>query len=155
MEKGFRKTEITEEIFARIKGKSYKDYCTLPLSELSYLQVLHWDFDEYDAVDEAAMADNNSSAFNYRTISYSDVLSNHSLGRAIDINPLYNPYVKMVDGRLSCEPTNGAAYMDREREFPHKITAEDPCCQIFKKHGFAWGGDWEHAKDYQHFDKVE
>ena len=23
---------------------------------------------------------------------------------------------------------------------------------VFAEHGFEWGGDWKHAKDYQHFE---
>jgi len=109
--------------------------------------------DEYGADDEASMADNNSSAFNYRTISHSTKISSHSYGKAIDINPLYNPYVKTVNGQLTCQPANAETYMDREKEFSYKITADDLCCRLFKEHGFTWGGDWEKSKDYQHFEK--
>ncbi len=42
--------------------------------------------DEYDADDEASMEDNNSSCFNYRLISYSNRISKHGLGLAVDIN---------------------------------------------------------------------
>ena len=34
---------ITDEIFARIQGKSFKDDCTLPREDLRYLHVLHAD----------------------------------------------------------------------------------------------------------------
>ena len=50
--------------------------------------------DDYDASDQASMEANNTSCFNFRQIAGSTKLSNHSLGRAVDINPLYNPYVK-------------------------------------------------------------
>ena len=43
-ERGFYVTEITDEIFARIKGKSFKDNCTLPREDLRYLHVLHKNF---------------------------------------------------------------------------------------------------------------
>lgn len=111
--------------------------------------------DAYDSDDEASMEDNNTSAFNYRTISNSDTLSNHSLGLAIDINPLYNPYVKTVNGEVTCEPANGTEYMDRTQEFEHKIDENDLCYQLFIEHGFTWGGSWDYAKDYQHFEKLE
>ena len=26
--------------------------------------------------------------------------------------------------------------------------------QLFKEHGFTWGGHWNSCKDYQHFQKV-
>ena len=108
--------------------------------------------DEYDADDEKSMSDNNSSAFNFRYISYSTKLSKHALGLAVDINTLYNPYVKNVDGRRNVETANAEKYTDRSIEFPHKIDHDDLCYKVFAEHGFEWGGDWEHAKDYQHFE---
>ena len=46
------------------------------------------------------MSDNNSSAFNFRFISHTTKISKHGMGMAVDINTLYNPYVKTVDGEL-------------------------------------------------------
>lgn len=43
--------------------------------------------DDYDADDLKSMADNNSSAFNYRLIEGTNRRSVHSYGLAIDINP--------------------------------------------------------------------
>lgn len=108
--------------------------------------------DEYNALDELSMRDNNSSAFNFRYISYSTTLSKHAMGLAVDINTLYNPYIKQVDGRLNIEPANAVNYVDRNRQFPHKIDHQDLCYKLFTKHGFEWGGDWEDSKDYQHFE---
>ena len=47
---------------------------------------------------------------------------------------------------------NGVPYLDRDKEFPYKITRDDLCCRLFLEHGFNWGGDWENSKDYQHFE---
>lgn len=109
--------------------------------------------DEYDADDEASMSDNNSSAFNFRFISHTTKISKHGMGMAVDINTLYNPYVKTVDGELSIEPANAADYVDRSKAFSHKIDHDDLCYKLFTEHGFEWGGDWTHSKDYQHFEK--
>ncbi len=109
--------------------------------------------DEYDADDEASMSDNNSSAFNFRFISHTTKISKHGMGMAVDINTLYNPYVKTVDGKLSIEPANAADYVDRSADFPYKIDHDDLCYKLFTEHGFEWGGDWTHSKDYQHFEK--
>ncbi len=185
--------EITEEIKARIAGKSYGDTCDVPYEELRYVKVLHWGFDgvthtgelivnksiaedileifkelfeleypiermvlvdEYDADDNASMAANNSSAFNYRKVDGTDRVSLHSYGIAIDINPLYNPYVREVDGETIVTPVNGAEYEDRSLECSYYINKGDPCYQIFTEHGFTWGGEWKNSKDYQHFQKV-
>lgn len=105
--------------------------------------------DCYGGNDDLCMADNNSSAFNYRTIDSTDKISMHGLGRAIDINPLYNPYI--VGDKVM--PPNGMQYCNRNPAFPHKIDHDDICYKIFKRHGWLWGGDWKNTKDYQHFYK--
>lgn len=105
--------------------------------------------DQYGADDERSMTANNSSAFNFRFVAGTRKLSNHSTGRAVDINPLYNPFV--VGKTVS--PATGRAYADRSKDFLYKIEADDLCVREFKKRGFEWGGDWKTRKDYQHFEK--
>ena len=111
--------------------------------------------DEYDADDEKSMSDNNSSCFNFRFISHTTVVSLHGQGLAVDINPRYNPYYKLVKGKPNIEPFNGAAYLDRSKDFPYKIDHNDLAYKLFTEAGFEWGGDWKSAKDYQHFEWVE
>lgn len=62
--------------------------------------------DNYDADDESSMRANNSSSFNFRFMTGSTTkISKHGLGLAIDINTLYNPYVKeKADGSWHIEP---------------------------------------------------
>lgn len=107
--------------------------------------------DAYGADDERSMEDNNTSAFNYREIAGSSKLSRHSLGLAIDINPLYNPCVKNSGASIS--PANAGDYADRSQTFAHKIDENDLCYRLFMEHGFTWGGSWRSLKDYQHFEK--
>ena len=188
----FYQKPIDEAIFSRIQGKSYKEGCTVPLSDLRYLKVMHHNgkgevcqgelichrsisdalldifrklyeakypiermvlVDEYGADDEASMADNNTSAFNFRFVSGTRSLSKHSLGMAIDINPFYNPYVRKRGGKLLVSPDGAEEYVDRNKSFPYKINRNDLCYKLFKAHGFTWGGDWKNSKDYQHFEK--
>ena len=192
---GFYITPITDEIFARIQGKSYPEGCTVSRDDLRYVHIRHYGFeweildgelivnaeiaqdvleifeelyairyqiqkvrliDEYDADDEISMENNNSSCFNYRTIAESSTLSNHAYGRAIDINPLYNPYVyERSDGSLFLQPKGSERYLDRTIDAAAIITKGDACYNIFIAHGFSWGGDWNTKKDYQHFEKVD
>lgn len=107
---------------------------------------------EYDGDDNASMADNNTSAFNYRSIAGSSSLSKHSMGLAIDINPLYNPYVKEKNGTTTILPIEGATYIDRKQDNPYYIKKGDVCYQAFTERGFTWGGNWNSLKDYQHFE---
>lgn len=191
IEKSFYIAEITDELFSRMYGKSYKENCNVPREELIYLHILHKDLDgntkqgeivvnklisddvldifkelykanypiekvrlidEYNADDESSMRDNNSSSFNFRFISHTTTISKHGMGLAVDINPLYNPYIKEVNGQRSLEPSTAEPYIDRTADFPYKIDHNDLCYKLFMEHGFEWGGDWENAKDYQHFE---
>ena len=188
IEKSFYIAEITDELFSRMYGKSYKENCNVPREELIYLHILHKDLDgntkqgeivvnklisddvfkelykanypiekvrlidEYNADDESSMRDNNSSSFNFRFISHTTTISKHGRGLAVDINPLYNPYIKEVNGQRSLEPSTAEPYIDRTADFPYKIDHNDLCYKLFMEHGFEWGGDWENAKDYQHFE---
>ena len=111
--------------------------------------------DEYDGDDTASMEDNNTSCFNYRVVEGSTSLSKHALGRAIDINPLYNPYITYdKQGGTHVSPEKAAAYADRGMNFPYKIDENDLCYKLFTQHGFIWGGNWNSVKDYQHFQKT-
>ncbi len=113
--------------------------------------------DEYGGDDTASMEDNNTSCFNYRVVDGTNSLSKHALGRAIDINPFYNPYVvfdKNGTGETYISPGGSEIYADRSQNFPYKIDENDLCYKLFKEHGFTWGGNWNSSKDYQHFQKV-
>lgn len=100
----------------------------------------------YNWSDDRSMEANNTSAFNYRFIAGTTRLSNHSFGRALDINPRMNP-VYYNDGRMS--PKNGT----RDTTKPGTFHKDHPIVKEFKKRGFRWGGDWTSLKDYHHFDK--
>lgn len=111
--------------------------------------------DEYDADDRKSMTANNTSCFNFRVVSGTKQLSNHARGLALDINPLYNPYVsRKRNGTLYVSPPDGRPYSDRKVSFPYKIDpADDLLYSLFISHGFSWGGAWRSMQDYQHFEK--
>jgi hypothetical protein len=106
--------------------------------------------ENYGGDDDTSMAANNTSAFNCRdTTGKPGVFSNHSWGRAIDINPLTNPYVK-GDKVL---PPAGRKYLDRSTTFPGSILKDSLIVREFEKAGWIWGGRWPDRQDYQHFEK--
>lgn len=112
--------------------------------------------DEYDGDDDASMADNNTSCFNYRLVEGANHLSKHALGLALDVNPYYNPYVTYdKDGNAKISPEGAESYADRTMNFPYKIDEDDLCYKLFVKRGFTWGGNWNSSKDYQHFQKAQ
>lgn len=119
-----------------------------------YLIDNYWTGDGASS-DSASIEVNNTSAFCYRKVVGGSGLSNHALGRAIDINPQQNPYVTYKNGVAQWSHDNADDYIDRDTGLPHVITHDDLCYQLFKAHGFDWGGDWKTMKDYQHFDKEE
>jgi poly-gamma-glutamate synthesis protein (capsule biosynthesis protein) len=101
--------------------------------------------DDYQGSDDASMAANNTSAFNCRRVSGSSSWSEHSYGRAIDLNPVQNPYVY---GRTVAPPA-GKAYVARS---PHrKGMVTRAVRDAFSDIGWEWGGTWTTRKDYQHF----
>jgi hypothetical protein len=104
--------------------------------------------DRYDASDRRSMRADNTSAFNCRTVAGTDRWSEHAYGRAIDINPVENPYVGS-DGSVS--PRKGAEYADRSPRRKGMIAAGGATVRAFEREGWGWGGYWSSGKDYQHF----
>lgn len=111
--------------------------------------------DDYNADDETSMRANNTSCFNFRVVSGTTKLSKHSQGLAIDINPLYNPYIHLNNGKV--EPATGKPYAYNRANLRNVkvpiIDTKDLCYRLFIQHGFRWGGAWKTVKDYQHFEK--
>jgi len=124
-----------KELFASLLSMRFPIQSVVPI--LAY----GWD-------DEKSMLANNSSAFCYRPIIGTDRLSNHSYGRALDINPLLNPYFAK-DGNIY---PAGATYNPL---VPGTIASNDAVVALFREKGWEWGGDWEAVKDYQHFQKLD
>ncbi len=102
--------------------------------------------DDHAASDEASMAADNSSAFNFRLIAGTDLLSQHARGMAIDINPVENPWRK--PDRI--EPPAGVAFTDRTDVRPGMFVRPGPVVAALDELGWEWGGDWRHAFDDHH-----
>ena len=90
---------------------------------------------------------NNTTAFVCRAARGSTSWSEHAYGRAIDVNPFHNPYVR-ADVVL---PELASAYVDRHRRRPGMIRAGDVVTQAFGAIGWEWGGDWDSLTDWMHF----
>ena len=134
---------VNEEIAAEVVDIFREIYqCRFPINKMIPI-------DFYNCNDDKSMEDNNTSCFNYRLVSGSRKLSDHSFGKAIDINPLFNPFVK----RKKVSPENGKMYIDRNLQEEGMIQKNDCVVNAFKSRGWYWGGDWKHSKDYQHFYK--
>jgi hypothetical protein len=121
-------------IFEMLKEKRF------PIKRVIPVVKYHWS-------DDKSMKANNSSAFNYRLVANTNRFSNHSTGRAIDINPWQNPQI--IDGAAS---PKGAAYNPKVKG---TISKRSLIVRLFKERGWSWGGDWKTRADYQHFEKLK
>lgn len=176
---------ITDELAARMSA-SWRPGCPVPLEDLRYVTLAHWDMagaavtgelvvhadvadsvvavfgelfalgfpiasmrlvDDFGGSDDASMAADNTSAFNCRAITGGTSWSEHAYGRAIDVNPVENPYVRS-SGRAA--PRAGQSFVDRHAA-PGVIQADDAVVRAFAAHGWQWGGYWDYPIDYQHF----
>ena len=124
---------------ARVFGKLYD--ARLPIRRMRLV-------DRYGADDMRSMRADNTSAFNCR---YRDGVcctwSQHAFGRAIDINPVENPYV----GPWGVSPPNGADFVDRSPIRRGMLAVHDRAWWAFHAIGWSWGGSWRWPTDYQHF----
>ncbi len=111
----------------------------IPISDPRFRRHDLWD-------DGLSMEANNTSAFNYRKAVGCAGLSPHAFGRAIDINPIQNPY---LDEQVVLPPE--ARY---DPTVPGTLAADHPLVRAFLEHGWRWGGEWHAHPDYHHFDKV-
>jgi hypothetical protein len=105
--------------------------------------------DRFRGSDDASMAADNTSAFNcrYAVATGPKRWSAHAYGKAIDVNPVENPYVQ----GSTVSPANGRAYADRSRRSPGMAVAGGVLVSAFASRGWAWGGRWSGTPDYQHF----
>ena len=109
----------------------------------------------YGGSDFASIEADNTSAFNCRPVDGTNRWSNHSYGKAIDINPIENPFVTR-SGHTSHKASRKFVRRARVSNIPaYKalILRNDYIVKLFKQHGWRWGGDFNSYKDYQHFDK--
>jgi hypothetical protein len=121
-------------IFEMLKEKRF------PIKRVIPVVKYHWS-------DDKSMKANNSSAFNYRLVANTNRFSNHSTGRAIDINPWQNPQI--IDGAAS---PKRAVYNPKVKG---TISKRSLIVRLFKERGWSWGGDWKTRADYQHFEKLK
>jgi hypothetical protein len=104
--------------------------------------------DEFDGDDHKLMRADITSAFNCRFAEgRPGVWSEHAYGRAIDINPVENPYV----AGATVLPPAGDRYLDRTKRRPGMIHDRGAVVRAFAAIGWEWGGHFRSLKDYMHF----
>src|ERR687891_28556 len=113
---------IRGAIKERIVGSSWRPGCPVHHSKLRLLELTHLGFDgdvhrgrlivHYGADDRRSMKADNTSAFNCRFVAGTTRWSMHAYGKAIDLNPIENPYVS----GSHVSPPAGEPFADRSRE---------------------------------------
>ena len=119
------------ELFDLIKNTKF------PIAKVIPIVKYNWN-------DSISMADNNTSAFNYRNVDGTKSLSKHSFGKAIDINPMQNPY-KSKAGIIS---PRKATY---NKNKSGTLTSDSKIVTFLLSRGWEWGGNYKSIKDWQHF----
>jgi hypothetical protein len=76
--------------------------------------------------------------------------SSHAYGLAVDINPLFNPF---LDLNHVWWPKAAAPYVTRD-DVPGKISTNSEAFRIFTRHGWSWGGFDAGVPDYMHFNAL-
>jgi D-alanyl-D-alanine carboxypeptidase len=104
--------------------------------------------DAYGADDHRSMEADNTSAFNCRFVAGTSHWSQHAYGRAIDLNPVENPY---ADGEGYVSPPQGRPFADRSQHHKGLVHAHGAVVAAFARVGWGWGGNWPWPKDFQHF----
>ena len=104
--------------------------------------------DRYGGDDYRSIEADNTSSFNCRNATGSTRWSNHAYGRAIDVNPIENPY---VSGGTTSHPAS-RPYLDRARHGRGTAYEGGALVEAFRSVGWGWGGTWSGSvRDYQHF----
>ena len=104
--------------------------------------------DDYGASDFRSIEADNTSAFNCRRVTGGTRWSEHAYGRAIDVNPIENPYVSR-NGTTAHRASR--PYLDRRRIRRGMAWDGGALVRAFRRVGWHWGGRWRSVRDYQHF----
>jgi hypothetical protein len=104
--------------------------------------------DAYGGSDFRSIEADNTSAFNCRPVEGTSRWSEHAYGRAIDLNPIENPYVTS-DGTSSHRASR--TYLRRSPARPGMAVEGGVVVRAFATVGWSWGGGWSGVRDYQHF----
>lgn len=128
-----------QEIFGRIRDGRFPIRSIVPMT--------HFGENDFESIDK-----DNCSAYCCRFVAGTDRLSQHAFGRAVDINPLENPYMNS-DGSAH---EGSFPYRPYDEAAPGTILRGGVVVAAFLDKGWEWGGDWtDGAIDLQHFNKPQ
>ncbi len=100
--------------------------------------------------DNRSMLANNTSAFCYRKVAGTNNLSRHAKGKAIDINPFFNPLIWKTPNQNRPVIPEGAQH---NKNVAGTLHEEHPIVKEFIKRKFTWGYNFPKYYDIHHFHK--
>jgi len=164
---GFEDLRYITLIYKNFKGKDkqgelivHKDIAQSVVNIFKELYDIHYPIKQMSLVSDFGGNDwrsieaDNTSAFNCRNATGTNHFSKHAYGKAIDINPIENPYISKT-GHISHKASLKFRKRVHKNNTPQDkalIKKGDKALQIFEKYHFKWGGEWRYVKDYQHFE---
>jgi hypothetical protein len=104
--------------------------------------------DDYGGSDYGSIEADNTSAFNCRPVTGGGRWSEHAYGRAVDVNPIENPYVA-ADGTTA--HARSRPYLRRRPHRRGMAFRGGALVRAFAAAGWGWGGRWSGPTDFQHF----
>ncbi|QOR61538.1 M15 family metallopeptidase [Sulfurovum sp. ST-21] len=110
---------------------------------------------DFGGSDWQSIEADNTSAFNCRKATGSRKWSKHAYGKAIDLNPIENPYISR-NGHIAHKKSLQFWKRVHKNHTPADravLLKHDNAVKIFRSYGWKWGGEWHRVKDYQHFSK--
>ena len=112
-------------------------HITLPIHRKLVSRVKAAFEDMYDLGFKVRSSDTGS--YNWRKMRTVNLMSHHSYGCVVDLNWQANPMVELSQ-------IGHSAYNPKKNSY----SINEKVVQVWKDHGFYWGGDWTEKKDYMH-----
>jgi hypothetical protein len=142
-DKGMGEIVVHQDLAQEVAEIFYGIYLSkFPIKRLTLVETFKGD-------ENFSMRANNTVGFSCREYNDTNIASMHSLGRAIDINPMQNPYINGKD----IKPIGSREYRKRRILRDGMLTSDSIPVKLFKYYGWKWGGEWSSVKDYQYFEK--
>jgi len=137
--------EVSKEVVAIFERLHKRGY---PIRQMRLVS-------DFGGNDWQSIEADNTSAFNCRNATGSKKYSKHAYGKAIDINPIENPYISR-NGHISHQASQKyrkRVHQNDTYEDKALLLNHDKAVKLFKEYGWKWGGEWHGLKDYQHFSR--
>ena len=180
-DKYFRQTEIPDEVFKRMLGKSYPRGCSVKRTDLRYLRLLHVNKEGKTQVGEMvcnkAISADLIEIFSYlyhagypieRMVLIDDYGANDE--RSMEANNTTCFCYRLMTGSKNRVSKHGmgmavdlnpkdnpyvksGTIKPKGAKLPPAIDKSSLPYQLFIGKGFSGGGNWKTIKDYQHFER--